>query len=286
MTEGSYRVPDWNLLFGRQPDEFCNTLMNRRPEWVTGSLSHSDTRFLFRMTLECALDEIIELGTGSGFSTAILCQGLNWLNRAGFTGRDFRVLSYDASPYYWADKSRRVGQAAQEQLPIDLLNHITFRHPYTAYDLARLHGANSVGLMFIDANHNHPWPTLDLLAVLRSLKPDGIVIFHDINLPLVNPAFPAWGVKHLFDGLSIVKRVPQDAAIPNIGCIRIPADKRELRSQLAGILFRNDWQDDVASEYLRKLGVNKSRRKLENVDGSVWARATSIIRRDKSGVLS
>src|SRR5262245_1395391 len=149
-----------------------------------------------------------------------------------------------------------------------------------------MHRANSVGLMFIHLTHNHPCRTISLRAVLGCLKPNGIVGFHDINLPLVNPAFPARGVKYLFDGLRAEKRVPEDAAVPNIGSIRIPPDKKELRNQLADILFRNDWQGDVAGRYLRKLGVNKFRRKLEDANGSVWARATSIIRRDKSGVLS
>jgi len=146
-----------------------------------------------------------------------------------------------------------------------------------------MHGSNSVGLMFIDANHNHPWPTLDLLAVLGSLKPDGIVVFHDINLPLVNPAFTARGVQHLFDGLRAEKRVPVDVALPNIGSIRIPSDKRELKEQLADIIFRNEWQGGVARRYLRKLGVNKSRRKLEDANTSVWTKATSIIRSGKMG---
>lgn len=286
MTQGNHRAPDWNLLFGCKPDQFCDRFFNRRPNWITGSLSESDTRFLFRMTLEYALDEIIELGTGSGFSTAILCQALNWLNKAGLIRRDFRVLSYDASPYFYADKSRRVGDAAREQLPLDLLDHISFRHRYRALDVARRHGANSVGMMFIDANHNHPWPTLDLLAVLHCLKPDGILVFHDINLPLVNPAFSAWGVKYLFDGLRVEKRFPKDVDLPNIGSIRVPQDKRELRGQLADILFRNEWQGYVPNRYLRKLGVNKSGRKLDDVNRSVWAKATSIIRREKSAVLS
>src|SRR5262245_39151959 len=97
MTQGNHRSSDRNLLLGCKPTNFATPFVNRRPKWVTGSLSHSDTRFLFRVTLECALDEVIEVGTGSGFSTAILCQALNWLHQASFIRRDFRVSSQHRS---------------------------------------------------------------------------------------------------------------------------------------------------------------------------------------------
>lgn len=118
--------------------------------------------------------------------------------------------------------------------------------------------------MFIDANHEHPWPTLDLLAVLGSLSASAGVILHDINLPLLHSAFPAWDVKYLFDDLRIVKDVPQDAAIPNIGSITVPADKAQLRAQLASI-FKYDWHADVPEGYLRKLGVNRLEQSLEGM---------------------
>ncbi|MFA3916500.1 class I SAM-dependent methyltransferase [Ruegeria hyattellae] len=39
-----------------------------------------------------------------------------------------------------------------------------------------------IDLCFIDAMHNHPWPLADTLAVLPLMKPDGIIVHHDLQM--------------------------------------------------------------------------------------------------------
>jgi hypothetical protein len=75
-------------------------------------------------------------------------------------------------------------------------------------------------LRFIDANHKHLWPTLDLLAALPCLRAGATVPLHDINnLPVTHPQFAGWGVKHLFDDLDVEKQAGENERIPNIGTI-------------------------------------------------------------------
>ena len=110
--------------------------------------------------------------------------------------------------------------------------------------------------MFIDANHNHPWPSLDLMASLDSLSVGAIVVLHDINLPLIHPQFPAWGVKHLFDDLDVARETSQDdRELPNTGSITVPENKHLLRERLLEIVFAHEWQGYIGDDYLKRLGV-------------------------------
>jgi predicted O-methyltransferase YrrM len=246
-------------VIGCRPETFCDSLVATRPEWVKGSLSRSDTRFLFYTALKAGANLAVEIGTASGFSTSVLCHALNFASQAGTIDSDFHVVSYDVSPNFYADRNKRVGDATREQLSPELLKHVTFRHPVFASSLIQHHGNDDIEFLFIDANHKHPWPTLDLLAALDSLSPGAVVVLHDINLPIKNPAWPVWGAKYLFDGLDLQKGVPNDEQIPNIGRLKIPEDKEQLRGQLLKILFAHEWQIDVNDDYLAHLGITRER---------------------------
>jgi predicted O-methyltransferase YrrM len=214
---------------------------------VKGSISRSDARFLYDRALQAGDGTIVEIGTASGFSTAVLCSA------AGQGSASFRVASYDISPGYYADRRRRAGSAAMELLSPDQLAHVEFRNPATALDVGDDHPEDSLGFVFIDAAHKHPWPALDLLAVLGSLRPGAEVVFHDINLPLVNPDWQAWGVKHLFDELEVEKRTDPDRETPNIGSVVVPGDKESLRAQVLATIAAHDHEVEVPQETLDAL---------------------------------
>jgi predicted O-methyltransferase YrrM len=247
---------EFEAVIGEPPDRWAHVFTDKKPGWVTGSLSHSDSKFLFCAALSAGVSEVIEIGTASGFSTAILCHALNFAREAGVIASDFQVISYDNSPNIYFDPSKPVGDAAREVLPPGLLDHVVFRHPFYARNLQDFHGADTVGFLFIDANHNHPWPTLDLFAALDVLRPGATVLLHDINLPVIHDAkFPSWGAKYLFDGLNLPKDTPTDVNLPNIGGVTIPARKDRLRAQLREILYAHVWQQKVSDEYLAGIGL-------------------------------
>jgi len=250
-------MKDFESVIGRQPDAFCDTIVTERPQWVTGSLSHSDTRFLFKTALKDDASVAVEIGTASGFSTAVLCHALNFASQAGAISADFQVISYDISPTFYADRSKRVGDAAREQLLPELMKHVTFRHPAFALNLRQHHGNDAIKFLFIDANHKHPWPALDLLAALDCLSPGAVVVLHDINLPIEHPEIQIWGAKYLFDDLKVEKEVPQACEVPNIGSIKIPEDKEQFRAQLLQILFAHEWETDVREDYLARMDITK-----------------------------
>lgn len=252
---------DISQVLGCDAATFINTLSRTRPKWITGSLSVSDALFVFESAIKSGTGVAVEVGTASGYSSTVLCHALHTASRMGAIGPDFRVLSYDISPVFYADPSKRGGDAAREQLPPELLEHVTFRSPVTAADLRSLHGESGIEFLFIDADHRHPWPALDLLAAVDALKPGATVLLHDINLPVIHPQHPDWGAKRLFDGLDLEK----DAAVnpygpPNTGKIIVPADKGVLKAQLLDIIARHAWEVEVPANHLRRIGVPDRKR--------------------------
>jgi predicted O-methyltransferase YrrM len=248
---------------------WCNALNNAKPGWVTGSLSHADTRFLFTTAFNSNTHLAVEIGTAAGFSTTVLCHALSFAHEDGRIGADFRVISYDILPTIYFDPSRRVGDATREQLPPELLWHVSFRNPATAADLHQHHDSGSIQLLFIDANHAHPWPTLDLLAVLDCLGPRATVLLHDINLPLRHPEHQVWGAKHLFDDFEGQKAMASDDRLPNMGALVIPDNRERVREQLLQILHTHPWQSDVNSDYLARIGVSRVSQPQEAEDLTV-----------------
>jgi predicted O-methyltransferase YrrM len=241
---------------GPSADALSSSFCQRRPPWVQGSLSFADTRYLFRSVLACRPPLVVEVGTASGFSTALLCYALSVVNQARSNYADYKVVSYDLATSWYCDPGRRVGDAARVQLSHELLANVVFRNPATVADAKLELGHDHVQFCFIDGNHRHPWPTLDLLGLLDCLAPGAVVVFHDINLPVIHPEFADWGAKYLFDDLTIDKSFQADDDVPNIGSVTVPPDKEALRSQLLTILFAHDWQDQINERYLEQLGVS------------------------------
>jgi predicted O-methyltransferase YrrM len=234
-------MTDWEELLGCTPDEYCRRIYAKRPSWVTGIVSLKDSQFLFGRVLAATPAVIIEVGTASGVSTVVLCHAAEVARRGGEMDDGFRVVSYDIHDEFYADTSRATGDAARAMLAPELLDHVEFQIPGVAATAREQHEENSIGFAFIDASHAHPWPTLDLLALLPILRPGADVALHDINLPERLPDMCA-GAKWLFDDLTVEKVTDHRDPMPNIGAVTIPADKAGLREQLLGIMEAHEWE--------------------------------------------
>jgi predicted O-methyltransferase YrrM len=250
---GGDSMVDWAEAIGTRPEEAADRVYGTRPDWVTGCVSHLDARYLLLRTLAAETDVAIEIGTASGVSTAVVCKALAIAHGAGTVGDAFQVRTYDLLERFYADERWQTGQATEAMLPPDLASHIVFRNPVTAAAVGEDLGPDAVELMFVDANHSHPWPALDLLATLDALRPGAEVILHDINLPARHPDAAVWGAKHLFDGLDVRKEVYDADAIPNIGSVWIPDDKEALRQQLIALVHAHEWETSIPDDLTTKL---------------------------------
>ena len=241
---------DWETLCGRSPEAISDEVYDIRPSWVRGAISHHDARYLFRHALEARASTVVEIGTASGVSTAILARALATLSQAGLLGEDFEVITYDIDPQFYADRERTAGDAAREMLDAPLLDRITFRAPARAPDLRRDFPADGVDFLFIDASHQHPWPTLDLLGALDALAPGAEVVLHDVNLPDLAGAHADWGARYLFEGAGLSTTIDEGDEMPNIGSMVIPDDKEGLRDRLLTLLYKHTWETDPRPDHI------------------------------------
>jgi len=209
-----------------------NQLWQQRPSWTKGMILFNDTHFLDGLIREVHPDEVYEVGVASGTSSALILSSM----AAYSDPSKIWLHSWDITDTCYFDSERAVGDATRAMVP-HLLKQWKLSIG-TALDVPRARDPKIKPLYFIDANHSHPWPTLDLIALLPALSPGDHVVLHDINLfASFGGEFPDFGVQWLFEdwlGESIVPDVP----LPNIGAIIIPEDKAVIRASLEKTLSR------------------------------------------------
>lgn len=203
------------------------------PGWVEGATPCRDAEFLLQMVTAHQPATIVELGVAAGVSSAVLLYALDTLPET-VSGR--LLYSCDVRPWCYFDASYPTGAAAATMYPSPHARWILD----TDVDARRLSNTlapASVDLTFIDANHHHPWPLLDLLHMTVVAKPGSWVMLHDINLPVLKPVFNVWGAKWLFDAWPFEKLAGGEPRY-NIGAVKLPDDLTRLGTFAATLLER------------------------------------------------
>jgi len=236
-------LPAHNRLrhrFGIAPDPDA---LIRLAAWYTppadarGAVLLDDALFLFDMILCLRPQRMVELGTASGVSTAVLLKSMaaaHGRDSASAAGTGWSVPTYDLLSHCYWDANVPIGYAIKVMAP-ELADRAVLHAPGVATDIARDFGPSGAGplpLLFIDACHQHPYPVGDLLGALPALAAGAWVILHDINLPARAAAYEQqsgekvhWGergAKLLFDHWPFEK-LTGCGSVPNIGAIRLPA---------------------------------------------------------------
>lgn len=137
-----------------------------------GTTTPEELLFIRRVIQKYKPRNILEIGTASGLTTGFLARFLDEVGGAS-------VTSVDVERKFFGDHRQSVGYLASEIYQGDGVS-IQIEPGKSSLDLAALHGPWD--LVFIDASHNHPWPTLDTLAVAPHLSGPRIVIHHDLQL--------------------------------------------------------------------------------------------------------
>ena len=212
------------------PDVSPLHAMYHPPSWATGYVSRGDAEFLFEMIAAERPRTVVELGVASGASSAAILCALDQLPE--ITGG--RVLySCDVRPTCYFDESYATGQACSEMYPEARARWRT-EFDVDARRLARALPRSSVDLTFIDANHAHPWPLLDLLHVTAVAKPRSWVVLHDVDLPIHYPEYQVYGPRWLFQAwpFNKVKGVGRWTSIAAVQLPDAPADLIPMAEQL------------------------------------------------------
>jgi glycosyltransferase involved in cell wall biosynthesis/predicted O-methyltransferase YrrM len=220
--------------------------MYHPPEWVRGGCSHGDVEFLLEMVTAVEPRIVLELGVASGTSSAAL---LFALDRLPADGAPRLLYSGDVRSTCYFDPSRATGAAVAELYP-SRRSIWTLDTDTDARRVRHVLAEGSVDLCFIDANHSHPWPLLDVLHVAPLLKPRGWIMLHDIELPRLHPQFQVHGPKWLFEAWPFNKIHGVGSSI-NIGAVQLPDRLSDLVPVAHALLDRawehapTDWDVDL-----------------------------------------
>jgi hypothetical protein len=213
--------------------------MFRPPAWVTGGISTGDAEYLAALVAEAQPEIVVEIGVAAGTSSAALLFALDQL--PDLPGRR-QLWSVDIRSACYFDRQHLTGAATLEMYPAPRSVWILD----VGCDARRLRASlrlGSVGLIFVDGNHDHPWPLLDVLHLAPYLKPGAWIALHDIALPRLFPQYQTFGPTWLFERWPLLeKRQGVDPDAQNTGAIRLPADLRDLIPVALDLLQRHPWE--------------------------------------------
>ncbi|MEY2559848.1 MAG: hypothetical protein QOG51_263 [Verrucomicrobiota bacterium] len=196
----------------------------------SGAIGMGDLLFLHAFINVLAPDRVVEIGTLSGFSAAVIADAVAQHQRP--ESESVIVDTIDLSQRCLTDQTQPVGFAIPQLVP-RLSSRIRVHAGKDARYVEQIAHAGELQLVFIDADHQHPRPTLDLIRVSRFVRPGGWVVVHDIELASLAermrvagvavehgaPSGPQW----LFEAWPFEK-----ISGGNIGALRLPSNVRDL----------------------------------------------------------
>jgi predicted O-methyltransferase YrrM len=158
--------------------DFLHAMVDRDEVRYPGGIGSRDYFFLTALVSILAPRRVIEIGTLTGFSAAIIAAAIN---RQHGNSAEITVETIDLRTHCSIDETRATGFEIPELIP-DLSSTVrvhTERESGFARELGR---RDEFGLAFIDADHRHPWPLLDVLRLAPSIHGGGWILLHDIQL--------------------------------------------------------------------------------------------------------
>lgn len=155
--------------------------------WVKGAILYQDAEILYTLMRLLKPQHIIELGAFQGLSTKILAMAV----RENGIGR---IISVDKTA-----PGKRVLRRRENLLRSELLSKEDLEVvELVTRDVTRfMRGEKKRSVDFIFEDSSHLTETMVKLvpAILRALKPDGVVLFHNSLMPTMKKGFEKTRVK-------------------------------------------------------------------------------------------
>ena len=158
--------------------DFLHAMVDRDDIRHPGGIGSRDYFFLTALVSILAPRRVVEIGTLTGFSAAIIAAAIH---RQHGDGEHITVETIDTHTHCSIDETRPIGFEIPELVP-DLVSTIRIHTGRESDYVRELAARDELDLAFIDADHRHPWPLLDVLRLAPYVKSGGWILLHDIQL--------------------------------------------------------------------------------------------------------
>ena len=195
-----------------------------------GTIHFGDCLFLTAFVSVLAPSRAIEIGTFGGFSAAVIAAAIRVQHP---DKKGILVDTIDRNTHSVLEHDKPVGFLIPDMFPA-LADAVRVHAPAESGNVRELARRDEIEFAFIDADHQHPRPLLDLVRLGPFLRPGAWVALHDIRLgseaeargDLESLPFGApFGAEWLFQNWPFRK-----ISGGNIGAVQIPADKTAIVS--------------------------------------------------------
>lgn len=217
-------------------------LFPNRPSWAVASISIRDAAHFAGLIAAVKPNKIIEVGVASGWGSVVLMEGMR---AAGHT--DFEYFGIDISSRFFLDNAFATGAAVPKVAP----EFGSRYHLITGKPVSQVIDEVGPGIDFgfIDADHMHPWATLDLLSIMPYMSEDSWVALHDLNLSRVpRHQHKNRGTKYLFEGW-VGDRVHSIENPTMAGAIKLEGDSADYLDCVLDILY-TPWEIPIQREFI------------------------------------
>lgn len=168
--------------------DFLHAMVDLDDVRYPGGIGSRDYFFLTCLVSILAPRRVVEIGTLTGFSAAIIAAAIDRQHRhadgAGLpAGRrqEITVETIDYHTHCVIDETKEVGFEIPNLIP-DLASSVRIHTQRESDYVRELAAHDEFGLAFIDADHRHPWPLLDVLRLAPYVASGGWIGLHDIQL--------------------------------------------------------------------------------------------------------
>jgi hypothetical protein len=191
-----------------------------------GSVAIDELAFMQDLIVQHRPRRLLEIGMASGLSTGFLARFMS--ENGGET-----LVSIDHDDTFFGDPTKLNGFLVPE-LYADGTTQVDLVKFCTSLELDRVPG--TFDLAFVDANHQHPWPAIDTLALYPRMTGPKIVIHHDLRLFSKQDVMFGIGPKYLFDQFPDSHRIRSTANGGNIFAVDLSMDQVAFEALMCDLL--------------------------------------------------
>ena len=211
-----------------------------------GAVAPDELMFIQSLISQHRPENFIEVGTASGLSGGFIA---NFMEAHG--GQ--RLLSLDHDDTFFGDTTKPNGFLLPDLYKGTGVD-VTLHKFTTALDIGKLDG--QFEMAFIDANHQQPWPGIDMMCLYPRMTGPRIMIHHDLRLFMTQDTMFGIGPKYLFDQFPDSHRIRSEANEGNIFAVDLNLDQARFEALLSD-LFKLPWslRTPMQDAYVEKIEV-------------------------------